>query len=529
MLTSVCMTPLVSLAQTDYQVSTEVQKKKVLLEEFTGIHCGWCPEGHKISQRMLKGMAGQAYAINIHAGSYSEPNGGEPDYRTPEGDSLSVLLNSAEAGYPCGTINREAYDGHTLYSRSLWIPLAQYYNEQDAPVNLYVKSVYDGETGQLTVHVEGYYTAQPSAGTHTLNVCWTQSDILGPQNGGGVGDAYSHQHMLRDYVTPLWGDTLLAAQGQYFVRDYVYTLPQAVGPAAVKPEDISVIAFVTTDKVGIENVEGGKPLYTHYNETPCGELKGPDMPIGTRYGYNYFDLYLKNKSSQRLTSATFDVTVDGITEEQTVSCDIDQFSTGAVRIPATLRYAAKGKTKYSVVLTGLNGTEVTRDTLSGGFQKPAYTNTTVRFQITTDTQASQNQFLLKDADGNVVKEFGPYADGKVETYTETATLEEGKTYCMEITDSWGDGMLSGGKGALVVRSGNNRLIDQFYTITGYGVRSFFTVDTAAGIQNLPSHTEAAADTECYTIDGRPATQAPRGLYLVKQGDKTMKIINHKKQ
>ena len=522
---SVCMFSVGAWAQVTYQVGTDIQKKKVLLEEFTGIHCGWCPEGHKVSKRLLKAYPNESFAINIHEGHYSVPNGGEPDYRTAEGDSLGVLFNSSEAGYPSGTVNRETLSGRYLTSRSNWIPLAQYYTQQDAPVNLFVKSEYDGNTGILNIHIEGYYTGDVPEGTQTLNVCWTQDDILGPQNEGGLGDAYSHQHMLRAYITPIWGDTLKeAAKGQYFSRDYQYTLPEKVVATPVKPEDINVIAFVTTNKVSIENVEGGKPIYTNYNETPCGEIKAPDMPIGTRYGYNFFDAYLKNKSSQHVTSATFDVTVNGVTESKIIDCDINQFSSAAIRIPATMQYADKGKTKYSVVLTQLNGTDVPKDTLSGSFQRPAYTTTTVKIELKTDKTASQDQFLLKDADGNIIKEYGPFEDGKVETINDEVTLEEGKTYCFEITDSWGDGLQEGSKGSLIVRSGTGRLIDQFYTISNYGLRSFFTVDTAAGIKDITS-TPSSRTSTLYTIDGRQATTANRsGIYIIKENNKTTKRI-----
>ena len=35
-----------------YEVSTEVSKKNVLLEEFTGLYCGNCPDGHVMAEAM---------------------------------------------------------------------------------------------------------------------------------------------------------------------------------------------------------------------------------------------------------------------------------------------------------------------------------------------------------------------------------------------------------------------------------------------------------------------------------------------
>ena len=59
-----------------------------------------------------------------------------------------------------------------------------------------------------------------------------------------MGDEYVHRHMLRGFITPLWGDTLdTAKQGTYFARDYTITLPEAIKDVTVKAEDIEVIAL----------------------------------------------------------------------------------------------------------------------------------------------------------------------------------------------------------------------------------------------------------------------------------------------
>lgn len=516
------MLALAATAQTQYSVSTDIQKRNILLEEFTGIHCGWCPEGHKVSKILLNSLPGESFAVNVHAGHYAEPDPGEPDYRTEEGDALASYFGTEQAGYPCGVVNREQVENYFTTARTLWLRQADFYHKDDAPVNLYVRSDYDGLSRQLSVHVEGYYTADEPEGTQTLTVLWTQDDVVGLQNGNGGGSYYHHQHMLRDYITPLWGDTIAEAKkGGYFVRDYTYTLPEKVVETAVVPGDISVVAFVTTDKVTVANVEGGRPVFTHYRETEAGQLQEPDLAINNRYGYNYFEATLKNLSSQRLTSATFDVTVAGVTVSKTIDCSIDQFEKAAVRIPCTMQYAAKGKTKYSVVLTQLNGVDVERDTLSGSFQKPTTcASSSVKIQITTDECASQNTFILKDANGNTVKEFGPYEDGKSATYDEEATgLVDGMTYCLEVADAWGDGMLEGTKGAITVRSGAGKLIDQYYTVSGYGMRSFFTVNIPAAIEGIEADA-SKADARTYTLGGQEATANAKGL-LIKGGKKTI--------
>lgn len=40
-------------------VSTQQQKRKVLLEEFTGYTCQFCPDGHKKADQLVAGNPGE--------------------------------------------------------------------------------------------------------------------------------------------------------------------------------------------------------------------------------------------------------------------------------------------------------------------------------------------------------------------------------------------------------------------------------------------------------------------------------------
>lgn len=46
----------------EYSVSTETSSKGVLLEEFTGINCGWCPQGHAIAAKLAKASS-EVYVV----------------------------------------------------------------------------------------------------------------------------------------------------------------------------------------------------------------------------------------------------------------------------------------------------------------------------------------------------------------------------------------------------------------------------------------------------------------------------------
>ena len=82
-------------------VSTTPENKNVILEEFTGIHCGYCPDGHLMAQNFHDANPGDVVLINLHTGSYANPSPGEPDFRTPLGPAIDG--QASVSGYPAGT------------------------------------------------------------------------------------------------------------------------------------------------------------------------------------------------------------------------------------------------------------------------------------------------------------------------------------------------------------------------------------------------------------------------------------------
>ncbi len=509
-----------AMAQTDYSVSTEVSKRNALLEEFTGMGCYWCRDGHAMAAKMLAKLGDKAYVVAIHTGHLAGKFNGI-DLRTSTGDAIGKHFDSEGAGYPSGVINRRDFKGTGVYtlSRSQWTDYAETENAQNATVNLYQKVVYDGATRELSIRVEGYYTAEPTSEDQRLTVMITQDEIIGYQNGGG--NDYEHNHVLRATLTDDFGDAISeAAKGNYFVREFSYTLPEDIGGVDVLPEDLEVICFVTDGQNDVQNVIGGKPQYVNYGQTLRGEMRAPLFDIGNKWGYNFFDINLRNRSAVEIENATFDVTVNGETTEQTVECEIGVFGAEEIRVPAVISYAEKGKTNFSIKLKAMNGIEVTPATYSGGFQKPKVAANVVNIQIKTDIRAEQNHFYLRDADGNLIREFGPYPNNLSEIYEEQITVDKGKTYCVEVTDSNGDGLMEGQKGWLILKDINGTLIDQFYTIDGYGTRSFFIVEDETGIKDIDNTN--ATNNDClstYDLQGRKVVGKMKPGHIYIKGGK----------
>ena len=52
-------------------VSTTPQNRNVVIEEFTGINCPNCPDGHVVANNIMDAYPGRVWAVNIHAGNYA--------------------------------------------------------------------------------------------------------------------------------------------------------------------------------------------------------------------------------------------------------------------------------------------------------------------------------------------------------------------------------------------------------------------------------------------------------------------------
>lgn len=205
-------------------VSTVPQNRTGLLEEFTAINCPNCPQGHATAAGLLAAHPGQFIVVAVHGGFLSTPSTGQPDFRTTWGNQL--WSHFAVNAQPLGLMNRTPHNGQMLIGRTNWSAALAANLAMPTPVNIGVATQFDPDTRALTVNVESYYTANGSGGNDRVHVLLTESGIVGFQAGGG--SAYTHQHVLRAYLSPIWGDEITSnVQGTLDARTYTFTVPEA--------------------------------------------------------------------------------------------------------------------------------------------------------------------------------------------------------------------------------------------------------------------------------------------------------------
>ncbi|MCQ2343351.1 MAG: Omp28-related outer membrane protein [Paludibacteraceae bacterium] len=245
---------IVTYDNTKLEVSTEVTKRNAVIEEYTGINCGYCPEGHKIVNDIMKEYPGQVFGINIHCGGYAANT-----YTTTEGDAYLRIATDLE-GFPAGSINRHTFSGMYALNRGAFKSNSKKIIAMDAPVNLAATAEIEQATRTLTVKVKGFFTTVQELATNSLYVFVLQDNVIGPQGGASgnpeqvvEGGQYRHMHMLRTCITGTWGQEIVPIVGTSFDRTYTYVIPEKLG---VKPID----AVLADLKVVVCIAEGQKEI-----------------------------------------------------------------------------------------------------------------------------------------------------------------------------------------------------------------------------------------------------------------------------
>jgi thiol-disulfide isomerase/thioredoxin len=276
-------------------VSTTASTRNVVLEEFTGIKCGWCPAGHKIADQMAAtyNTNGVRFVpINIHVGSFAVPSAGQPDFRTNFGQAINNY--AGVTGYPAGSVSRTVFSGIThqtsgksAMSRSSWSNAAGQLINMASPVNIAVKAEYNPIDNKLYILTEAYYTGNSVMPTNRITIGINQNDIWGPQSGNSnypemwdqskAPNGYRHKHMLRHLLTDQWGDLInTTTQGTFVQKYYTYTVPNDINGVAMVPADLEVFAFIAE---GQDNVLTGTVVKIEVMQNGANGTNGAGEPM----------------------------------------------------------------------------------------------------------------------------------------------------------------------------------------------------------------------------------------------------------
>lgn len=204
--------------------------KKVVVEDFTGAWCGYCPDGAMVLKGIIETNEPNVIGIAVHSGDALEV----PDGTTIDG-------NYSISSYPSGLIDRAKFSSSATMSqnRGNWSARATERLAVPPKVIISFKNLsFDTSTRQLSVDINSMFV-DTAWGNKRVNLTIVEDSI--PATGSLIqhnyistwgGDpivGWLHQHTLRDALGGAYGDTGVVPVDVIpyidYVKTYTYTVP----------------------------------------------------------------------------------------------------------------------------------------------------------------------------------------------------------------------------------------------------------------------------------------------------------------
>ena len=424
-------------------VSTDVENKKVILEEYTGIHCTYCPDGHAIAQSLKDQYPNDVFLINIHVGGYATPSAGEPDFRTDFGPALDA--QAAVTGYPSGSVNRQYFSdltmgGGTAMGRGQWNTATSRVLDQSSYANVGVEASINVQNNELTVHVEGYYTGDSPQSTNYLNIALTQNNTLGPQTGGGMGSDYNHMHRLVHMLTGQWGNEISTTSAGSFIDETItYTIPSDYIGVDVQLSELNVVAFISESQQDIISGAEATPTYEGLEYSNDATLLSIEDNLNGNCGETASPvIVIQNSGTDAINSLSVEYSINnGSSETYSWSGSLGSLQSTSIELPS-ISYSPSDTNSVNIILSGDENNENNSDVFYFD-QSNSYETSTVTLDLVTDNYGSETTWEFTDSSGNIVAQGGGYSNNNTSS-SEIEIPSADECYTFTINDAYGDGI-----------------------------------------------------------------------------------------
>ena len=220
--------------------------KKVLIEEFTGAWCGYCPDGAHRLENIIDLNDGNVIGVSLHNGDQMAV--GHTDYLG------SIYQNT---GFPSGMVDRISINDVVSINRGWWEGVAMDQLTKVANCGLAIKSEISGSKANVEVRV-GFNASM--TGSYKLSVYLIEEKVTGEGYGydqsnfydtdsnspfyqlGNPIVGYEHNHTLRAILSEQSGDAIdpsFLIPGGEFINTYTTDI------SLYNEKNLSVVAFVT--------------------------------------------------------------------------------------------------------------------------------------------------------------------------------------------------------------------------------------------------------------------------------------------
>ena len=424
-------------------VSTDVENKKVILEEYTGIYCTYCPDGHAIAQALKDQYPNDVFLINIHTGGYANPQGSDPDFRTDFGAALDA--QASVTGYPSGSVNRQYFSdltmgGGTAMGRGEWNTAASRVLDQSSYVNVGVEASINVQNNELTVHVEGYYTGDSPQSTNYLNIALMQNNTLGTQTGGGMGSDYNHMHRLVHMLTGQWGEVIsTTSTGSFIDETFTYTIPADYNGIGVELSELEVVAFISETEQEIISGAEAIPTYDGLEYSNDASLLSIQDNLNGNCGETVSPIVvIQNSGTDPINSLSIEYSINsGSSETYNWSGSLASLQSTSIELPS-IGYSPSDTNSVNIILSDDENNENNSDVFYFD-QSTSYETSLVTLDLVTDNYASETTWEFTDSSGNIVAQGGGYSNNNTSS-SEIEIPSADECYTFTINDAYGDGI-----------------------------------------------------------------------------------------
>ena len=230
-----------------FSVPTE-STKNVLVEEYTGHLCGFCPEATALVLALDETLGNRMVTVSIHAGTLAEPSPGlfSSDYRTEAGDLYWAQLGGGLN--PSARIDRVGGLTNFYYldpgNPDSWQSIINSQLNVSTPVALQGIADYIPNDNKINIHINSHFVESYS-GSLNLVVLLVENHIISPQEDytatpSEVED-YEHEHVLRTAVTEPMGNALITAPNAGTSITKSFTVPVS---STWNGQNMAVVAYL---------------------------------------------------------------------------------------------------------------------------------------------------------------------------------------------------------------------------------------------------------------------------------------------
>lgn len=232
--------------------------KKVLIEEFTGAWCGYCPDGLTVLEGIKSSHGDDVVIVSIHDGDAMEFSDGIRSGFSVTAYPGGMVDRVLFSGEPKEPHSRGAWDSNTTSQLSIYTPLSVKLNLNydtttrviDATAIANFSDYASGDLRFVFMVVEDSVTGTGSGYNQTNYYNTTAGS---PWQGAGnpiVG--YVHKDVLRNLPSGAYGNSgvipTTVSPGDSATESFQYTLPAGYDASKVK-----IVAFVANYASGVGN------------------------------------------------------------------------------------------------------------------------------------------------------------------------------------------------------------------------------------------------------------------------------------